>query len=455
MITENIKNINIIGPSLKVPKFRGHMKLELKGSRETQVIEHENSMTKAMEMMLDPYGLWVNPAGVMAAISPTLSNFFGGILLTDKEIPDGSLAVPGGIEVNACAAYGISNSDTALTQGSYNEKESVLDLAAKKMTYVYDWTTNQGNGTIAAAALSNVNAGLCIYGDAGLDINNNYSYNFYLNPVGNTGVSSYKYVMSNAEAALITDEYEYYVETSADKLTVYKVKGSVKTALPFSLNWWDKPNKNKYLDYAKYEKYTYNTIDLRSRAICTDGQFIYLTKSEYVYANSDFKLYQINIHDMSIKEIVLRNNSDSMLFAGNGIEIYGDYLYISGYNNGSFYEINVSNPADINKYQLGSNNMIYLNNFINLQSGKVYFKYNNKAVVFDTVTKTIKATKMKDNGNQRLINSGIRSIFINNSDAMFVNLSRLYLATINNLDAPVTKTADKTMKVTYTIQEVT
>lgn len=28
-----------------------------------------------------------------------------------------------------------------------------------------------------------------------------------------------------------------------------------------------------------------------------------------------------------------------------------------------------------------------------------------------------------------------------------------YLATINNLDMPVTKTADKTMKITYILQE--
>jgi len=28
-----------------------------------------------------------------------------------------------------------------------------------------------------------------------------------------------------------------------------------------------------------------------------------------------------------------------------------------------------------------------------------------------------------------------------------------YLATINNLSEPVTKTADKTMKITYTIEE--
>ena len=34
------------------------------------------------------------------------------------------------------------------------------------------------------------------------------------------------------------------------------------------------------------------------------------------------------------------------------------------------------------------------------------------------------------------------------------NLEKMlnYLATINNLEKPVTKTADKTMKVTYTIQ---
>lgn len=453
MITENMKSINIIGHTLKVPKFRGHMKLELKGSRETKVIEHENSMTKAMETMLDPYGLWVNPSGVMAAISPTLSNFFGGILLTDKEIPEGSLAIPGSIEVNACAAYGTSNSDTALTQGSYNEKESVLDLAAKKMTYVYDWTTNQGNGTIAAATLSNVNAGYCIYGDAGVDFNNNSGYEFYIKPQSNGNpISAYKSV--SMEAALITNDYEYYIETSVNKITVYKVKGNVNTALPFSLNWWDGANKNSYFDYAKYEKYTYDTTDLRSKTIFTDGRNIYILKSEYVYANYDFILYKVDTNDMSIKAITLKNNSADTLNTGYGIEIYGDYIYLTGNQNGSFYEISIPNPTDIKKYTVKSTGQIIFNKIISLQNGKIYFQYNNKAVVFDVVTKTIKETKIRDSFSMTPITSGICPILRSN-ESMITYLSRLYLATINNLDAPVTKTADKTMKVTYTIQEVT
>ncbi|MCM1172070.1 MAG: hypothetical protein NC393_08070 [Clostridium sp.] len=452
MITENMKSINIIGHTLKVPKFRGHMKLELKGSRETKVIEHENSMTKAMETMLDPYGLWVNPSGVMAAISPTLSNFFGGILLTDKEIPEESLAIPGGIEVNACAAYGTSNLDTALTQGSYNEKESVLDLAAKKMTYVYDWTTNQGNGTIAAAALSNVNAGYCIYGDAGVDFDDSRGYEFYIQSSNGTPISAYKYV--SMEAALITNDYEYYIETSVDKITVYKVKGNVNTALPFSLNWWTGTNKNLYFDYAKYEKYTYDTIDLRNKTIFTDGRNIYILKSEYVYANYDFILYKIDTNDMSIKAITLKNNSGNTLNTSYGIEIYGDYIYLPENQNGSFYEISIPNPTDIKKYTLNGTKQILFNRIISLQNGKIYFQYNSKAVVFDVVTKTIKATKIREAFNMIPITSGIRPILQNNR-SMITYLSRLYLATINNLDAPITKTADKTMKVTYTIQEVT
>lgn len=36
------------------------------------------------------------------------------------------------------------------------------------MTYVYDWTTNQANGVIAAAALTHRDMGLCGFGDAGI-----------------------------------------------------------------------------------------------------------------------------------------------------------------------------------------------------------------------------------------------------------------------------------------------
>lgn len=171
-----IKTINIINHSLQVPKIHGHMKIELRGCRETEIVEHDNNMTNALEEIIDAYGMYLNPGVVISALCPTLENAFGGIILTDKALEDGVLTVPGGTNVIACGLYNVANSDTALTQGSYNNTESVLDLPSKKMTYVYDWATNQGNGTIACASLTNKMAGLAGYGDAGLVSANNYNY---------------------------------------------------------------------------------------------------------------------------------------------------------------------------------------------------------------------------------------------------------------------------------------
>ena len=42
---------------------------------------------------------------------------------------------------------------------------------------------------------------------------------------------------------------------------------------------------------------------------------------------------------------------------------------------------------------------------------------------------------------------------VNDSGRIYTTYLKNYLATISNLDKPVTKTADKTMKVTYTIQQ--
>lgn len=49
-------------------------------------------------------------------------------------------------------------------------------------------------------------------------------------------------------------------------------------------------------------------------------------------------------------------------------------------------------------------------------------------------------------------NSANVTVMDSNATGLFVTPTN-YLATINNLSEAVTKTADKTMKITYTIQE--
>ena len=95
-----LKNIYI--NKIQVPKFRGHVRLELRGCRETEVIEHDNHMTAALEKMFSNNGYYLNVGKVMDELCPTTEVAFGGIVLTDKEIPDDATTLPGGIENDEC-----------------------------------------------------------------------------------------------------------------------------------------------------------------------------------------------------------------------------------------------------------------------------------------------------------------------------------------------------------------
>lgn len=80
---------------------------------------------------------------------------------------------------------------------------------------------------------------------------------------------------------------------------------------------------------------------------------------------------------------------------------------------------------------------------------------NNRIAIFDCITKSMKLSKLKqyDSSRPYIINNGLNKMTVNDSGRIYTTYLKNYLATISNLDKPVTKTADKTMKVTYTIQQ--
>ena len=85
-------------------------------------------------------------------------------------------------------------------------------------------------------------------------------------------------------------------------------------------------------------------------------------------------------------------------------------------------------------------------------------KSGGKNLIFDCITKTIKASKLRNYGDDIGIAnvnplSVIHMYMQNRNNYIRETKLALYLATISNLDKPVQKTADKTMKVTYTIQQ--
>ena len=441
-----LKNIYI--NKMQVPKFHGHVRLELRGCRETEVIEHDNHMTAALENILSNNGYYLNTGKIMEELCPTTTVAFGGIVLTDKEIPEDAVTLPGGIEATACGAFNVANADEALTQGSYNQKESVADWPSKKMIYVYDWTTNQGNGVIAAAALTHRDMGYCGFGDAGISKTGNpYAYIDGSWNLGNT-------------RERINGIFPFYVnskyilggnfDTNANKFKVFKYASEISTFSPFN---------TKRDDTQELSKISYEQIDLKAdglsylRNTCNDGRYIYFVNQGETYQNNILSVFKLEITTMTIQRIDVKNTTQADWYNDYGIDTYNEYIYIIG-SNWKLYEINTKNTTDIHEYDIKGINYVYLNK-VAKGNGKIYITNNERIIIFDCVTKSMKISKLRqyDTTVMDIINNDINKMSINSEGRIYTTYLKNYLATISNLEKPVTKTADKTMKVTYTIQQ--
>ena len=441
-----LKNVYI--NKIQIPKIKGHMRLELHGCRETDVIEHDNHMTEALEKILTGSGLWIDLADLWGdAMCPTYQKAFGGIQLLDTVLPDDALTVPGGTEVTACASYGIANNDTALTQGSYNTKESVLDWPSKKMTYVYDWTTNQGNGTIGSAALTGIQMGQCGFGDAAVAIGSSTTNN-----IQTYSGSNYIYSPSDGKPFLVNDQYAYAIrEAKDDRIYVIRYTSNRQSVSPFSNNPIASGSTCAQIAYEEFE--VMKSEIFQTEYYYTDGVNVYFAPKYKINKNETAFMTILRTDSMTTETISIKNTTGNDISFTNGFEVYNNHLYTTN-GNSTLFEIDLANTADIKSYVIGSR-YIALNRIANLRSGKLYIDSYGQTVVFDTVTKSIKASKLANNRFNNICSSNMfKSIHRKFDETKLLEVVNFaYLSTINNLDKPVQKTADKTMKVTYTIQQ--
>lgn len=185
---------------------------------------------------------------------------------------------------------------------------------------------------------------------------------------------------------------------------------------------------------------------------CNDGRYIYFINKGVTYKNKTLQVFKLDITDMTMQRIDITNNTQTNWYNDGGIDAYNEYIYISD-SNKKLYEINTKNPTDVHEYETKMD-YIYLNKIAN-SNGKIYVTNNNRIAIFDCITKSMKLSKLKqyDSSRPYIINNGINKMTVNDSGRIYTTYLKNYLATISNLDKPVTKTADKTMKVTYTIQQ--
>lgn len=411
--------------------------------------EDNNMLTNALSLFYKQGGM-TNPTAFNADAlrSDALHYLLGGILCLDTALSEDAtiVRVPAGVGMTANGAYNVLNTGNPPELGSWNENESGWQQdGSYKM--VWDFTTSQGNGTVACVCLSSWYAGMQGIGNKSLTNKaNSVSSSAYnsviakgINPTQHDQVIGYHgnkiYVINNNPNA-------FGNKTSIDVM-VYK--------FPYS--------EIDVRNIQGVELIETKTVELPSAvqniqmtrtyagATCQKGNLTYMMLVSE--ANAD------NVSYSSTGYVLIWNNqtetfTNAYVVNPSGIEDYHNIVGITPTRAilGN-YSIDYANLADVETLTDGLNiaeHTYHPTTKHVLKATQDGTLYSNTGYYFDLNSKII----LPVNGAYSLSNFVFNDLMGFEGSAIYRD-SR-YIATINNLTTPVVKTADKTMKVTYVLR---
>ena len=471
--------------------LHGHAKIELTNVKtgEKQIIEHDNMLTNYWRDMFTPKGI-CGRNFLQTGIAWDKHQFFGGILLFENALNDNAddYRFPHG---NKMIAHGsnIAYSGVDTLMGSFNEAESTF--GDDSATLVWDWTQERGNGTISALGLTSAEGGLI---GAGRDNNGDTSDDYIIpinahqtsnnanmggangyNPVYMDEVNNRAYAAYVSSNNLYIREYQFEasgidlltaltVSNSGNNVPQYDITRRVDTTISLASFGWGS-NATGFTYQGKlyitgasnwgsgartFARYDFATGVLDSVTITNNtGETINLTTYQLARAGfiiHDGCLYAVTT-SMHIVYINLSDNTDCgtvkdgdgnvIVRANNNgyswiVLLWGEVIF----NKGQMYGNGKGDANQKQMYVLESKGVAKRRGLAMLNAG-YYGLHCSMGYALDNGNYARGYFAACENGN-------IYSVY-----------NMMCLATKNNLQTPVTKTADMTMRVTYTIQEVT
>ena len=467
--------------------LKGKMTIELTdvNTGEVNVIKEENMVTNALANIFAPLGHLVNADIIYNSYNSYFRTLLGGLLLFDNNIEEDAnqLYAPSNTNMVGCAVYNTQNNTTGKMRGGYNQAESEFNNKQKYMKFVYDFTTSQANGTISCVCLTHQLGGYNGYGsnDAVLNTGATLAISPYSGTLqyvhtsytgGNTGDKYSGCTVGTTELLFLLDldnDTAYYFKIkNANSISIVKRRMYLKSVSVF---------ENPYSQKALIEE---TELDALATALSTsyiaynydvneNCLYIFSSANYYININGTFQITRIQLSDWSIRQWTMTNTTNEQLstngmrfaFADNG------FVYLKGYNSPyEIYKFEIGNSANVVKMKrngVGSNDGFPMY----AMNGRIYYQTNSSnssyrhIYILNTETETILKTE-----NFEVFNCYYMPCYtpvLNHPMLLYCSFGNYttstffipanYLATINNLSEPVTKTADKTMKITYTIQE--
>lgn len=363
------------------------------------------------------------------------------------------------------------NSTSNTARGSLNQTESkALDNGYK---FVWEFTPSQGNGTISAVALTSKQGGQNAFGSL-------------------VGDASPFLLIRRCDIGGLTDAQKVVlfdgVEIDFNKGILYSLnyEGSVVDIRQVRVPVFD-IGLNETLDNSIYKLMKEDTITPTTFNFMDDTYNVYGTFLDghdgywYGFANEQnssgsAKMLWIKIKkdDLSFTEGEWTLSNAKLMGIGfQQLDSYperevrgcirGGYLYIMAYNKKGIYKINISNSTDVTLLNLG-----FTSKWKPLgESGtcQLYMTLVNDIIIGGDFQILADDTIVHTQGSARLGTLATPLMQYGHflfgyggsygNEYRYAYLLMPYLATINNLAQPITKTVDKTMKITYTLTEET
>lgn len=430
--------------------LKGHTKIELTNvhTGEKEVVEKHNLITSHLSILANLYRRFTGDYTMREKIGPLYDNAMGGIILlsepVEENISNYALNISS-MDILTGYASNDANASSDKKRGSKNLTES--KLLDNGYQYVWDFGTSQGNGSISAVCLTD--AETCKNG-----------YTILANPesIGSVYLDE-RY--SELETNFVHYDFNKNIATCITQVdeTTIKVK-----KFTIAIN-------TLYLTSGIRTKVTKITEqNVECSGFKNGGTWTYGHDGYYYYfcAESQNKQYLARMNkdtlrvdeSFGIKEI--NANYDV-----SGLDVFcvtDGYLYIMTDNGKAkaFSKINISDPSDIiqydgsftvyygayaNKNQVFSAGNVFLKDntvfHYNYSGGDYYRGFYNKVYYEDKYIPTYIA----DDNELIRIDTGYSKTALN------FGYFRNNVCTINNLGNTLVKTADKTMKITYTITE--
>lgn len=463
-------------------KLKGTMVLELTDTNtgEMERVEETNMLTNAVNHILG-----LNPMGIFYAASgeydehvlwndvllPICPNMIGGILLYSERLEeDVENIYPSTAKLPVAYASNDVNATASVARGSMNLTESkVLDNGYR---FVWEFTPSQGNGTIAAVALTSALGGKNVYGDSVAS--------------DTTFLVLKRVTLDEMEQEEMTNIYSA-VEVDFEKNVLYSIRfqdASViirKKKLPvFSVGINDRLNDmtctqveekvltcstfaflGSYTPYGNFfdgqDGYWYGFANEGNSSGDATMYWIKIKKDDYSFTEGVWTLSNAHLQAVGSFKV------DTFVERTNRGVIRNGYLYVPAYELTGIYKINVNNSADVTFIEFGFESEGTA--LSGSGTGATYIVLVNDLIIgWDYQIKPDDIV-VQTAGSKRLLYAGTPLFqykeFVTawggnyGTDYHSTFLVTPYLASINNLDSAVIKNTDKTMKITYELTEVT